>query len=141
MFSIQLGGAIGHPGLGVRWTGPDMDKSRHCSGPDTTAAFLAPVVVAESAPEASPASSSSLAAPGPLSSLSSSAIPRCRRRRRPRCRRQRPCRPRCRRRRLRRRRARRRKIPRTNPVEDVHARHVKVHKRIVGQIFLLDQCV
>jgi hypothetical protein len=98
----------GHPRLGVRRTGPEPDEARHCCGPDTAAAFLAPGVVAESAPEASPASSSSLAAPGPLSSLSSSSIPRRRRQRRPRCRRRRPRRPRCRCRRLRRRRARRR---------------------------------
>ncbi len=32
-------------------------------------------------------------------------------------------------------------IPRTNPVEDVHARHVEMDKLIVGQIFLLDQGV
>jgi hypothetical protein len=32
-------------------------------------------------------------------------------------------------------------IPRTNPVEDVPARHVEVDKLIVGQIFLLDQGV
>jgi hypothetical protein len=32
-------------------------------------------------------------------------------------------------------------IPITNPVEDVHARHIKVHERIVGQVFLLDQDV
>ena len=32
-------------------------------------------------------------------------------------------------------------IPRTNQVEDVQARHAKVHERIVGQIFLLNQGV
>ena len=32
-------------------------------------------------------------------------------------------------------------IPRTNPVEDVPARHVEMDKLIVGQIFLLDQGV
>jgi hypothetical protein len=28
LFSTQRGGAIGHPGLGVRRTGPDTDKAR-----------------------------------------------------------------------------------------------------------------
>ena len=32
MFSTQRGGAIGHPGLGVRRTGPDTDKARHGGG-------------------------------------------------------------------------------------------------------------
>ena len=42
LFSTQCGGAIGHPGLGVRRTGPDTDKAEHGGGPETSAAFLAP---------------------------------------------------------------------------------------------------
>ena len=42
MFSTQCGGAIGHPGLGVRRSGPDTDKARHGGWPETAAAFLAP---------------------------------------------------------------------------------------------------
>ncbi len=42
MFSAQRGGAIGHPGLRVRRTGPDTDKARHGGGPETAVAFLAP---------------------------------------------------------------------------------------------------
>jgi hypothetical protein len=121
-------------------------RTRHGGGPDMAAAFLAPGVVAESAQEASQASSSSLAAPGPLSSLSSSPpapaspsqpapapspssmslpqysaealAPAAAAARAPA--------------------VQLVTIPRTNPVEDVPARHVKVHERIVGQIFLLD---
>jgi hypothetical protein len=94
-------------------------------------------VVAESAPEASPALSSSLAAPGTLSSLSSSppapaspSLPALA----PSPSSMLPSPPSA--------AASARApavqpvtIPRTNQVEDVHARHVKVHERIVGQIF------
>jgi hypothetical protein len=55
--STQRGGTIQHLGLGIRRTGPDTNKARHGSGPDTAAAFLAPGVFAKSAPEASPAAS------------------------------------------------------------------------------------
>ena len=100
-------------------------------------------VVAESAPEASPELSSSLAATGPLSSLSSSppapaspSLPALA----PSPSSMSPSPPSAA-------EAARAPavqpvtIPRTNPVEDVHARHVEVHERIVGQIFLLDQGV
>ncbi len=141
LFSTQRGGAIGHPGFGVRRTGPDTDKARHGGRPDTAAAFLAPGVFAESAPKASPASSSSLAAPGPLSSLSSSPpapaspsqpapapSPSSKSLYPPSAAARAPA-------------VQPVTILGTNPVKDVHARHVKVHERIVGQIFLLDQGV
>jgi hypothetical protein len=32
-------------------------------------------------------------------------------------------------------------MSRTKPEEDVHARHIKVHEWIAGQVFLLDQDV
>jgi hypothetical protein len=141
LFSTQRGGAIGHPGLRVRRTGPDTDKARHGGGPDTVANFLAPGVFAESAQEASPASSSPLAAPGPLLSLSSSLqvpaspsqpapapLPSLMSPSPPSAAASAPA-------------VQQITIPRINPVEDVHARHVKVHEWIVGQIFLLDQGV
>jgi hypothetical protein len=137
------GSAIRHPGLGVRRTGPDTDKARHGGRPDTAAAFLAPGVFPVLAPEASPALSSSLGAPCPLSSLSSSPpapasplqpVPA------PSPSSMSPSPPSA--------AAAARApavmlvtIPRTNPVEEVHARHVKVPEQIVGQIFLLDQGV
>ncbi len=144
LFGTQRGGAIGHPGLGVRRTGPDTDKARHGGRPETAAAFLAPRVFAESAPEASPASSSSLAAPGPLSSMSSSPPAPASPSQPPSPSSMSLSPPSAAARALAAARAPAVKpvtIPRTNPVEDLHTRHVKVHERIVGQIFLLDQGV
>ncbi len=120
---------LGIKELGVRRTGPDKDKARHGGRPETAAAFLALGVVAQSAPEASPALSSSLVALGPLSSLSfsppapaspslpalapspslmSQSLPSAAA--------------------VHSQAVQPITIPRTTPVEDVHARHVKVHE-------------
>jgi hypothetical protein len=138
LFCTQRCGAIGHPGLGVRQTGQDTAAAQTRRQARHGGCFLgtwslrrirswglASVVLLVGG--AGPVIVLAILAACAGVALAAGA-----------------CALRCCRRRLRRRRAPAFKpvtIPRTNPVEVVHARHVKVHERIVGQIFLLYQAV